>query len=98
MYHNFRLQNKPQNLHPSYNGIKVYVNYSGKERYIFLLKCNDFHVWLISAWGKKPRLIINRFFSIIMGPNKQKIEGKIAIISLSIRLNICFGYSKEPSH
>ena len=33
-----------------------------------------------------------------IGPVKQKKLRKIAIIFLSIRLNICFGCSKEPSH
>ena len=33
-----------------------------------------------------------------IGPVKQTFERKIAIIFLSISLNMCFGCSKEPSH
>ena len=33
-----------------------------------------------------------------IGPVKQAFERKIVIIFLSIRLNMCFGCSKEPSH
>ena len=35
---------------------------------------------------------------VIIGPVKQKCQPKIAIIFLSISLNMCFGCSKEPSH
>ena len=38
------------------------------------------------------------FFFRSIGPVKQKFMRKIAIIFLSIALNICFGYSIELSH
>ena len=41
----------------------------------------------------------NVFFQLVTGPVKQKKKKrKIAIIFLSISLNMCFGCSKEPSH
>ena len=37
------------------------------------------------------------FWRLFIGPVKQKISVKFRIF-LSISLNMCFGYSKEPSH
>ena len=36
--------------------------------------------------------------SYLIGPAKQNISAKMAIIFLPASLNICFGCSKEPSH
>ena len=39
-----------------------------------------------------------QYFPVCIGAVKQSFQRKIAIISLSINLNMCFGCSKEPSH
>ena len=49
-----------------------------------------------SADNKKAcRLSITHWASRVIGPVKQKNQSKIAIIFLSITLNMCFGYSKD---
>ena len=47
------------------------------------------HHCLLSEYPRKYKSI---------GQVKQKQFAKIAVIFLSISLNMCFGFSKEPSH
>ena len=39
-----------------------------------------------------------KIIKLNIGPAKQRYSAKVAIIFLSISLNLCFGCSKEPSH
>ena len=59
----------------------------------FLAVISDLIFWCFTTIAQKVHIGI----VLSIGPVKQNIQHKIAIIFLSISLNMCFGCSKEPS-
>ena len=53
--------------------------------------------WPVS-WAASPNLSDITTLTFITGPVKHNFECKNIFFPLSISLNMCFGFSKEPSH